>query len=101
MRSFIKGIILLPIAIIVVLLAVANRHAVLISFDPFSSDVPTRANGRPAVMIQRKGLTKVSVCFGLRAVPARFCRTLRARFCRNAMSLPTQASTSSSSGAWP
>jgi uncharacterized integral membrane protein len=40
MRSFIKGIILLPIAIIVVLLAVANRHAVLVSFDPFSSDVP-------------------------------------------------------------
>ncbi len=40
MASFIKGIILLPIAIIVVLLAVANRHPVLLSFDPFSAEVP-------------------------------------------------------------
>jgi uncharacterized integral membrane protein len=40
MTGFIKGIILLPIAIIVVLLAVANRHPVLLSFDPFSGDAP-------------------------------------------------------------
>jgi uncharacterized membrane protein YciS (DUF1049 family) len=40
MRSFIKGIILLPIAILVVLLAVANRHPVLISFDPFTAEAP-------------------------------------------------------------
>jgi uncharacterized membrane protein YciS (DUF1049 family) len=38
--SFLKGIILLPIAIIVVLLAVANRHPVLVSFDPFSGEAP-------------------------------------------------------------
>src|ERR1700712_3021951 len=40
MRSFLKGIILLPVAIIVVLLAVANRHPVLVSLDPFSSEAP-------------------------------------------------------------
>jgi uncharacterized integral membrane protein len=40
MRSFIKGIILLPIAVIVVLLAVANREPVRLSFDPFSSSAP-------------------------------------------------------------
>jgi uncharacterized integral membrane protein len=40
MRGFLKGIILLPIAIIVVLLAVANRHPVLVSFDPFSAETP-------------------------------------------------------------
>jgi uncharacterized integral membrane protein len=40
MTGFLKGLILLPIAIIVVLLAVANRHPVLVSFDPFSGDVP-------------------------------------------------------------
>lgn len=40
MRSFIKGIILLPIAVIVVLLAVANREPVRLSFDPFSASAP-------------------------------------------------------------
>lgn len=50
MRSFIKGIILLPIAIIVVLLAVANRHPVLVSFDPFS-EVPEIAAQVPLFVI--------------------------------------------------
>jgi uncharacterized membrane protein YciS (DUF1049 family) len=40
MASFLKGLILLPIAIVVVLLAVANRHPVLVSFDPFSGEAP-------------------------------------------------------------
>jgi uncharacterized integral membrane protein len=40
MRSFLKGIVLLPIAIVVVLLAVANRDPVRLSFDPFSSTAP-------------------------------------------------------------
>lgn len=47
MLSFIKGIILLPIAILVVLLAVANRQSVLVSFDPFSGDVPELAIHMP------------------------------------------------------
>lgn len=37
---FLKALVLLPIAIIVVLLAVANRAPVTLSFDPFSQDVP-------------------------------------------------------------
>lgn len=40
MRSFIKGIILLPVAIVAVLLAVANREPVRLSFDPFSPSAP-------------------------------------------------------------
>ena len=36
MIQFLKGLILLPIAIAVVLLAVANRGPVTLSFDPFS-----------------------------------------------------------------
>lgn len=38
MIRFLKGLILLPVAILVVLLAVANREAVRLSFDPFSPE---------------------------------------------------------------
>jgi uncharacterized integral membrane protein len=40
MLGFLKALILLPIAILVVLLAVANRGPVLVSFDPFSKGPP-------------------------------------------------------------
>jgi uncharacterized integral membrane protein len=40
MRQFLKALILLPVAIAVVLLAVANRGPVTISFDPFSGAAP-------------------------------------------------------------
>jgi uncharacterized integral membrane protein len=37
---FFKALILLPIAILIVLLAVANRAPVMLSLDPFSQDAP-------------------------------------------------------------
>ncbi|MFD0934982.1 lipopolysaccharide assembly protein LapA domain-containing protein, partial [Methylobacterium trifolii] len=40
MVRFLKGLVLLPVAILVILLAVANREAVRLSFDPFSPDLP-------------------------------------------------------------
>ena len=40
MRQFLKALLLLPIAIVVVLLAVANRGPVTLSFDPFSPGGP-------------------------------------------------------------
>lgn len=40
MIRFLKGLLLLPIAILVVALAVANREAVRVSFDPFAPDMP-------------------------------------------------------------
>ncbi|WP_336488446.1 lipopolysaccharide assembly protein LapA domain-containing protein [Methylobacterium nigriterrae] len=40
MVRFFKGLVLLPVAILVVLLAVANREAVRLSFDPFSPEAP-------------------------------------------------------------
>ena len=40
MIRFLKALILLPIAIVVVLLAVANRVPVTLSLDPFSKDAP-------------------------------------------------------------
>ncbi len=40
MLGFLKALILLPVAIVVVLLAVANRAPVALSFDPFSKGQP-------------------------------------------------------------
>ena len=40
MVGFLKALILFPVAVIVVLLAVANRGPVLLSFDPFTRGQP-------------------------------------------------------------
>lgn len=40
MIRFLKGLVLLPVAILVVALAVANREAVRLSFDPFTPEMP-------------------------------------------------------------
>jgi uncharacterized integral membrane protein len=40
MIRFLKGLVLLPVAILVVAFAVANRDAVRVSFDPLSPDMP-------------------------------------------------------------
>ena len=40
MRQFLKALILLPVAIVAVLLAIANRKPVTLSFDPFTPEGP-------------------------------------------------------------
>ena len=40
MLVFLRALVLLPVAIVVVLLAVANRGPVVLSFDPFSKGQP-------------------------------------------------------------
>ena len=40
MIRFLKALVLLPIAILIVLLAVANRQMVTLSLDPFSQAAP-------------------------------------------------------------
>jgi uncharacterized integral membrane protein len=39
-RKIVAVVILVPLAILIVMLAVANRASVAISFDPFSSEAP-------------------------------------------------------------
>lgn len=51
MIRFLKALILLPIAILVVLLAVANRAPVTLSLDPFSQDAPEFATKLPLFAI--------------------------------------------------
>ena len=40
MRKFFTGLVLIPLGVIFVVFAVANRHAVTVSFDPFNSTDP-------------------------------------------------------------
>jgi uncharacterized integral membrane protein len=44
---FLKALVLLPVAVLIVLLAVANRSPVTLSFDPFTRDVPEFAMQLP------------------------------------------------------
>ena len=41
MRKFFSGLVLIPLAIVFVVFAVANRHMVTVSFDPFNSTNPS------------------------------------------------------------
>jgi uncharacterized membrane protein YciS (DUF1049 family) len=40
LRKFLSALILLPLAIVLIALAVANRQNVLVSLDPFSANAP-------------------------------------------------------------
>lgn len=51
MIAFLKGLILLPVAIVLILLAIANRHAVTLSLDPFSGGVPELGVTQPLFVI--------------------------------------------------
>lgn len=47
MRSFLKALILVPIALAIVLFSVANRAPVRVSLDPISRDAPVLAYDLP------------------------------------------------------
>lgn len=51
MIRFLKSLVLLPIAAVVVLLAVANRNPVQLSFDPFNVDAPVFSVSLPLYAI--------------------------------------------------
>src|ERR687894_702938 len=51
MINFLKALILFPVAILVVLLAVANRGPVTLSLDPFSREAPEIAVTLPLFAI--------------------------------------------------
>lgn len=43
LRTFLKSLILVPIALVLILFAVANRQWTAVSLDPFSADAPALA----------------------------------------------------------
>ena len=50
-RKIVTGIIVVPLAIIIVAFAVANRQMVTVSFDPFSSAAPAYAASLPLFVL--------------------------------------------------
>ena len=47
MRKFLKALIIIPLALILIIFAVANRHFVTVSFDPFNATTPAVAVQMP------------------------------------------------------
>ena len=50
-RKIITGIIVVPLAIVIVVFAVANRQMVTVSFDPFSTTAPAFAASLPLFVL--------------------------------------------------
>jgi hypothetical protein len=51
MRKFLTGLIVIPLGLIFVVFAVANRHFVTVSFDPFNSTAPSVSMALPLFVL--------------------------------------------------
>jgi uncharacterized integral membrane protein len=51
MRKFLTGLVLIPLGLIFIIFAVANRHLVTVSFDPFNSRDPSIAVTLPLFIV--------------------------------------------------
>ena len=51
MRKFLTGLVLIPLGLIFIVFAVANRHLVTVSFDPFNSADPAIAASLPLFVL--------------------------------------------------
>lgn len=51
MRKFLNVVLLVPLGIVFVVFAVANRHAVTVSFDPFDTRDPSLALSLPLFVV--------------------------------------------------
>lgn len=51
MKTFLKAIVLVPVAVLAIAFAVANREFVTVSFDPFTAGAPTLAMNAPLYLI--------------------------------------------------
>jgi uncharacterized integral membrane protein len=51
MRKFLTAIVLIPLGLVFIVFAVANRHLVTVSFDPFNSTDPSVAVSLPLFVV--------------------------------------------------
>jgi uncharacterized integral membrane protein len=51
LRRVVAAIILIPLAIVIIAFAVANRQAVTVSLDPFNPDVPAASVTKPLFIV--------------------------------------------------
>jgi uncharacterized integral membrane protein len=76
-RRLLNWFVLLPLAVVIVLFAVANRTSVTVSFDPFASETPALAFTVPLFIVAFAGVI-VGVAIGGLASLARQWRLWRA-----------------------
>ncbi len=65
MRRLLNWFVLLPLAIVIVLFAVANRTSVTVSFDPFPGDAPALGFTVPLFIVAFAGLIVGVIIGGL------------------------------------
>ncbi len=51
LRKVVAAVILIPLAIVIIAFAVANRQAVTVSLDPFNPDVPAASMTKPLFVV--------------------------------------------------
>ena len=51
LRKFLSAVVIIPLGIFLIIFAVANRHLVTVSFDPFNSATPTVAVTLPLFVV--------------------------------------------------
>ncbi len=51
MRKFVTALILVPLTIVIVMFAIANREIIMVSFDPFDSTQPAYAVKMPLFIL--------------------------------------------------
>jgi uncharacterized integral membrane protein len=51
MRKFLNAVVLIPLGIVFIVFAIANRHLVTVSFDPFNSTDPSVAVTLPLFVV--------------------------------------------------
>src|SRR5690349_79637 len=66
-RKLVAAFVLIPLAIVIVLLAMANRQAVTISLDPFLADPPALALTQPLFLVLLGAVIIVTVIGGTAA----------------------------------
>jgi uncharacterized integral membrane protein len=79
LRKIVAALVLIPLALVIVLLALANRQAVTISLDPWLIEKPALVVTQPLFLVLLVALTAGVIIGGLAAWPrqARWRRTAR------------------------
>lgn len=65
LRKFVAALILVPLAIVIIAFAVANRQAVTLSFDPFNTSAPAAALSLPLFVVILAALVAGVIVGGL------------------------------------
>jgi uncharacterized integral membrane protein len=66
-RTFVAALVLIPLAIVIVLLALANRQAVTLSLDPFLSEQSSLATTQPLFILLLAALVTGVIVGGIAA----------------------------------